>query len=401
MLRPTLAPALVMALSIGPAAVAQEPEPEVFADGLDFPTNAAFAPDGRLFFTEKNTGRVRVVEGGRLLPEPFTQVPSTRTAESGLLGIALHPDFEREPWVYLTYSSRETGRNELIRVRADDNVGGETEALLQLPEVSPYHDGGDLAFGPDGRLFVVTGEAHNPARAQDPGDLAGKVLRLEPDGSAADNPLPGPVYSMGHRNSFGICVDPETGNVWQTENGPTTNDEVNLIEPGGNYGWPVVRGAAGDPRFVDPQIDFEEIIVPTGCAIYPHPHLGSQSEGALFFGDYGGRLWRVVLNEERDAVERFHQLRTGLGDITDVLVGPDERLYVVTSQRILRLPARVESPEPGPSPETPGPTEPGPVDVPSVPGDGDRGDVPWLLLTGLGVILGVAAAVWFARRGSI
>ena len=330
-------------------------------------------------------------------------MPSTRTAESGLLGIALHPDFEREPWVYLTYSSSESGRNELIRVRADGNEGSEIEALLQLPEVSPYHDGGDIAFGPDGRLFVVTGEAHSPSRAQDPGDLAGKVLRLEADGGTPpDNPLPGPVFSMGHRNSFGVCVDPETGNVWQTENGPTTNDEVNLIEPGGNYGWPVVRGAAGDPRFVDPQIDFPEIIVPTGCAIYPHPHLGFQSEGALFFGDYQGRLWRVVLTQQRGAVARVHQYRADLGDVTDVLVGPDERLYVVTSERILRLPAEIPGPEPAPSPETPGPTspEPGPVDVPSVPGDGDGG-VPWLLLTGIGVLLGAAAAVWFARRVSI
>ena len=388
-------------MALGPGAAAQEAEIEVFADGLDFPTNAAFAPDGRLFFTEKNTGRVRIIEEGRLLPEPFTEVPSTRTAESGLLGIALHPEFEAEPWVYLVFSNRESGRNELHRVRADGNDARETEALLQLPEVSPYHDGGDIAFGPDGLLYVVTGEAHSPDRAQDPQDVAGKVLRLEPDGSAADNPLPGPVFSMGHRNSFGVCVDPDTGNVWQTENGPTTNDELNLIEPGGNYGWPIVRGAAGDPRFVDPQIDFEEIIVPTGCAIYPHPHLGSQSEGALFFGDYGGRLWRVVLNEERDAVERFHQLRTGLGDITDVLVGPDERLYVVTSERILRLPAEVESPEPGPSPETPGPTEPGPVDVPSVPSEDDDGP-PWLLLIGGGAALAAAAAaVWMARRRAI
>ena len=386
------------ALSIGPAAGAQEPEVEVFAGGLDFPTNAAFAPDGRLFFNEKNTGRVRVIEDGRLLPQPFTQVPSTDIAETGLLGIALHPEFESEPWVYLTYSSRESGRNELIRVRADGDRGVETEALLQLPEVSPYHDGGDLAFGTDGRLFVVTGEAHNPDRAQDPQDVAGKVLRLEADGSTPpDNPLPGPVYSMGHRNSFGVCVDPVTGNVWQTENGPTTNDEVNLIEPGGNYGWPIVRGAAGDPRFVDPQIDFADIIVPTGCAIYPHEHLGSQSDGALFFGDFKGTLWRVVLDDDRTSVARFHRYESGLGDITDVLLGPDERLYVVTSERILRLPAEIASPEPGPSP-SPEPTPGGPVDVPAVPSDPDGG-VPWTpVLLGAAALLALGAAVWALRR---
>ncbi|HEX6329708.1 MAG TPA: PQQ-dependent sugar dehydrogenase, partial [Actinomycetota bacterium] len=226
----------------------------------------------------------------------------------------------------------------------------------------------------------------------------GKVLRLEPDGSIPDNPLPGPVFSMGHRNSFGVCVDATTGNVWQTENGPSANDEVNLIEPGGNHGWPLVQGAAGDPRFVDPQIDFVDIIVPTGCAIYPHAHLGAQSRGALFFGDYGGTLWRALLADGRDALDRFRRYRTDLGGITDVLVGPDERLYVVTNERILRLPTEIPSPSPAPSP-APSPGSPTPVDVLPVPSEDDG--FPWLLLAGVGVLLGAVASFWFARRGAI
>lgn len=342
---------------------------------------------------------MRIIEGGRLLPEPFTQVPATSEAESGLLGIALHPDFEEEPWVYLVYSSRESGLNELVRVRADGDRGGRAEPLLRLPEVSPYHDGGDIAFGPDGLLYVVTGEAHSPERAQDPEDVAGKVLRLEPDGSVPENPLPGPIFSMGHRNSFGVCVDPGTGTVWQTENGPSANDEVNRIEPGGNYGWPTVQGAAGDERFVDPEIDFVDVIVPTGCAIYPHGHLGGQSEGALFFGDYGGTLWRAVLTDGRDAIQRHHRFLTDLGSITDVLVGPDGRLYVVTNERILRAPVDLPRPEPAPSPAAPSPAPPGAVDVPRVP-PGDGG-VSWLLLAGIAAAIGAAAAaVWASRRAS-
>ncbi|HEX6261401.1 MAG TPA: PQQ-dependent sugar dehydrogenase, partial [Actinomycetota bacterium] len=284
---------------------------------------------------------------------------------------------------------------------ADGNVGARRQRLLRLPEVSPYHDGGDIAFGPDGMLYVVTGEAHSPERAQDPEDVAGKVLRLEPDGSIPDNPLPGPVFSMGHRNSFGVCVDAGTGNVWQTENGPSANDEVNLIEAGGNFGWPAVQGAADDPRFVDPEIDFVNVVVPTGCAVYPHDHLGPRSEGALFFGDYGGTLWRAVLDQGGAGVERHHRFMTGLGGITDILVGPDERLYVVTNERILRLPAEIPSPEPSPSsPPSPGTSsEPEPtIDIPLVPSSEDGG-IPWLLLAGVGILIGALAAMWFARRG--
>jgi quinoprotein glucose dehydrogenase len=386
---------VILLLLAGPAGAGEQPV-QTYVDGLDFPTNMAFAPDGRLFVTEKNTGRVRIVRDGRLLETPFTEVPATSEAESGLLGLALHPEFPDEPWVYLYYSSRRNDHNVLVRVRAEGDRGAETQPLLRALPVSPYHDGGDMAFGTDGKLYLIVGEAHEPPRAQDQNDLGGKVLRLEPDGSApGDNPIaPGnPVFSLGHRNSFGLCFDPESGALWETENGPSEHDEVNLILPGANYGWPEVLGAAGDERFVDPAIDFPEIIVPTGCAFYPHPHLGRGSENALFFGDFNGTLHRARLNGQRTGVRRHAPYLEGLGGITDVAVGPDERLYVATTDRILRLPEA--TPEPSPTTAAPGPS-PGQTEPASPPEDGGFpwGWVPWGWVLWA---LAVAAGAWALR----
>lgn len=385
--------ALILALAAAPVG-AGEPEVETFLEGLEFPTNMAFTPDGRLFFTEKDTGQVRVVmKDGRLLERPVIGLPVANEAESGLLGIAFYA-FPDDPFVYLYYSSAETGHNELVRVLVRGNRGTEVQPLRQLLPISPYHDGGDIAFGPDGKLYLVVGEAHDPERAQDPDDVGGKVLRLNPDGSVPDdNPIaPGnPAFSMGHRNSFGLCFDPESGALWETENGPSAHDEVNLVVPGANYGWPEVMGPAGDERFVDPAIDFPEIVVPTGCAFYPHAHLGRGSEGALFFGDFNGTLHRARIRGGRTAVRRHAPYLEGLGGITDVAVGPDERLYVATSDRILRLPARIS--EPAPTTPAPGPS-PSPAPVPPEP-EGEGG-APWGWIAGAAGAAAIGA--WALRR---
>lgn len=377
----------------------------MFAPGLDFPTNLAFAPDGRLFFTEKETGRVRVVEGGRLLPDPFLEVPSTEGAETGLLGIALHPGFPDQPWLYLYYSSAEAGRNLLVRTRADGDRGTAPETLLEGPSVTPFHLGGDVTFGTDGKLYVVLGDALSPGRAQDPGDVPGRVLRLNDDGSVPeDNPLgPGnPTYSLGHRNSFGLCADPLSGRMWQTENGPDAHDEVNLLRPGGNYGWPEVLGDTGDPRFEDPLLDFPEIIIPTGCAVYTGDHLGPRSGGALFFGDFQGRLHRVELTSDRAGVTAHGTFLDGLPGITDVQMGPDGRLYLATRESIVRLPRRIparSTPSPAETTAPSPPASPPPEPMPVAGGDQDGGV--WIAVAAsLGALgaLGVAAAVWVLSR---
>lgn len=304
-------------------------ETEVIADGLAFPTNMAFSPDGRLFFTEKETGLVRVIGAdGALRADPFATVAVGGGGETGLLGIALHPSFgPDEPWVYLYRSDPISGMNELVRIRADgDRATGALEILLAtVPATNAYHNGGDLLFGPDNLLYVSVGEAHEPDRAQDLDDLGGKVLRLTTEGEAAPgNPLGAwsPVYTYGHRNSFGLCADPSTGAVWETENGPDRDDEVNRLTPGANYGWPAVTGDSGG-RFEDPLTTFEETVAITGCAWW---------RGDLYVGSYkDGVVRRIGPDGKREDVS------TMPAGITDLQVGPDGRLYVATSVAILAL----------------------------------------------------------------
>ena len=323
--------AFAFAAFAAPRSFAAQPEPKPFLQGLAFPTNLAFAPDGRLFYTEKSTGNVRVVHDGTLLQEPFVTLPVVPEAERGLLGIAIGPDFEADPWIYLYLSDATDGVNRLVRVRADgDRAAGEPETLLEgLDSAAGYHNGGDLAFGVDGSLFVTLGEAHEADRAQDPSDLGGKIVRLEPDGSVpADNPFGAgnPVWSYGHRNSFGICVDPGDGTLWETENGPDVDDEVNRIERGGNYGWPLVTGRSNDDDFVQPVVVFPDTIAVTGCTVV---------DGDLYFGSFDGRLWRLPgAQQDTGDVEEIARLDAG---VTDVALGPDGLLYIATNDAILRM----------------------------------------------------------------
>jgi glucose/arabinose dehydrogenase len=301
--------------------------PEPFLTGLAFPTNLAFAPDGRLFFTEKETGRVRVVADGVLDPAPVATFEVTGAAERGLLGIALDPHFGSQPWIYVYYSDAASGRNRLVRFREDRPGDAPALLLTGLESASGYHNGGDLAFGADGRLYVSLGEAHDPARAQVPGDLGGKIVRIAPDGTIpGDGPfgVGNPVWTYGHRNSFGLCVDPASGDLWETENGPDRDDELNLIERGGNYGWPDVTGRSGDDRFVDPVAVFPETVALTGCAVVG---------GTLYAGAYNdGVLYALpTLDRMSGAMRAFASFE---GGITDVAAGPDGRLYVATSDAI-------------------------------------------------------------------
>jgi len=336
-----LASAVVVLSPISASAAEASPAPEVVVPDAQFPTNMAFAPDGRLFYVEKDTGDVRLVAGGRLQGQPFAHLDVTAGGETGLLGIAI-PDFARDPWVYVYLSDANTGNNEIVRIRAEGNTGGEIQPVLTaLPTENGYHNGGDIAFGPDNMLYVTVGEVHESARAQDPNDLGGKILRLTPSGaSPEDNPFgQTPVYSMGHRNSFGICFDPADGQLYETENGPDSHDEVNRILAGGNYGWPTVMGPGGDDSFVQPLLDFPKVIVPTGCAVW---------KGDLYLGDMNGNVRRASLGEGPYGGDIVGTLPSG---VTDLQVGLDGSLYIATTTEIVSW----RSP-PGTAPEgTPAP----------------------------------------------
>lgn len=215
----------------------------------------------------------------------------------------------------------------MIRVRVEDGREIDRETLLDgLPIAAAYHNGGDMVFGLDGMLYLTVGEAHEGERAQDPADLGGKVLRLMPDGSIpADNPIPGTrTFTLGHRNSFGLCVDPATGDLWETENGPGGGDEVNHLVAGANYGWPVGTGPLRDPRYADPFLHFAGTIVPTGCVVW---------RNHLFFATYGdGLIRRFALDGSTSGIA------SGVAQpMFDLAIGPDGGFYVATSDAIWRF----------------------------------------------------------------
>jgi glucose/arabinose dehydrogenase len=340
-------PALVLALVVvAPPAEAQDPSFTPVVTDLGFATNVAVAPDGRMFVAEKDRGEILDVVDGRVRDEPFAVLPVTGGGETGLLGLALHPDFPDEPWLYAYFSDSTDGMNRIVRMRADEESAGPPQEILTLlPTANGYHNGGDMAFGPDGKLYVAVGEVHEADRAQDPNDLGGKILRLNPDGSVPeDNPFgpDNPAFAMGIRNSFGLCFDPEGGDLWETENGPDRFDEVNRIGAGGNYGWPTQLGPGGEPTFIDPVLAYETVIVPTGCAV---------SDGRLWFGTYGGDLHEVEIDDRPPADSVVVTFPSG---ITDVARASDGALYVVTTDTIYLLGAGVSiSGTPTPSARAP------------------------------------------------
>jgi glucose/arabinose dehydrogenase len=235
--------------------VAQPRITDTVVTGLTSPWGLAFLPDGSALVTERDTARVLRVEPGSATP--LTTVGGVAFGgEGGLLGIAVSPEFATDRLVYLYATT--PGGNRVLRTTLENDRLGEPEVLLDGIPSSRIHNGGRLAFGPDGMLYASTGDAAEESLSQQPDSLAGKILRLTPDGDVpADNPDPSsPVWSSGHRNVQGLAWDDE-GNLWASEFGANTWDELNLSEPGRDYGWPQVEGTGGeDAGFVDPAVQW-------------------------------------------------------------------------------------------------------------------------------------------------
>ncbi|HWG90108.1 MAG TPA: PQQ-dependent sugar dehydrogenase [Candidatus Thermoplasmatota archaeon] len=352
MARPLLALALVALLLPGclggPSTPDREEGYEVVkvAEGFNALSQVAFAPDGRIFLAERLSGDVRVLRNGTLDPEPWAHVDVTNPGgyhEQGLLGLTLHPRFGMEPWVYLYYSYDADGRswNRVVRLREAEGRGGTPEVLLDRIPGSKYHDGGVLAFGPDGMLWITTGEAHERGPAQDRDSVMGKILRLTPEG----DPAPGgpfgsgnPAYTMGHRNVYGLAFDAQ-GRAWITENGPNVNDEVNLLEAGANYGWPEVTGAPRDSRFRDAAWVWRAPIAVTGIQV-AGPAYGAL-EGDLIVGDYVTKNLRRLQVEDSPRIVAETSLAELPEGITDVETAPDGTIHVVTPTALYRLAVKV------------------------------------------------------------
>lgn len=317
-------------------------ELEVLAMELKAPWDMEFAPDGRIFVTER-PGRIRVVEDGRLRDGPWARMRLARApfAEAGLMGLAVDPDFERNGRVYVchSYYRNEQGligtRVVAYREVGDGARGEEREVILDEIPGALFHDGCRLEFGPDDRLYVTTGDARLEPRAQKLESLAGKILRVETDGSVPDdNPFhDSPVWSLGHRNAQGLAFEPGTGRLLATEHGSGGVDELNLIRPGGNYGWPWHNGDAGDPRFTDPIL--EHASPPAGATFVSGGRYPGWDGSLLFAGLGRQHLFRVELDgASPPSVTATERLLEGeVGRLRDVEQGPDGLLYLITSNR--------------------------------------------------------------------
>jgi glucose/arabinose dehydrogenase len=321
---------------------------EPFLSGLDIPVKMALAPDGRLFFNELDTGNVRVVDtDGNLLPTPFATVPVLTDGERGLLGLALAPDFSTSGHVVLYHSapagSGHGDRNRVVRLTATGDVGGSLTVLVDDLPIGPIHNAGDVKFGPDGQLYVSVGDTNDSSLAQAEGTPAGRVLRYTPAGGIpADNPVAGtPEWVRGLRNSFDMVFHPTTGGLFATENGPTSNDELNFIEKGKNYGWPTLPGGA--PAGFRVRL-WQTTIAPTGLEFHDGTGFGSEFANDLFVASFD--LWQVRRLElsgaaftDLDAEVTFLEFDSAgfENKPLDILRLPDGALLVSTFDDIWRL----------------------------------------------------------------
>ncbi len=302
-------------------------EVTTLATDLEVPWSFAFLPGGDALVTERDSGKLlRVSPSGEV--EEIQTLPEGGSGEGGLLGVAVSPDYEDDHYIYAYYTTE--ADNRVVRFR----MGETPEPILTGIPVNTYHDGGRIKFGPDGMLYVSTGDAGDTENSQDRNSLGGKILRIEPDGSIPpDNPFPdNPVYSYGHRNVEGLAWDAD-GQLYASEFGQNTWDEVNRIEAGENYGWPAVEGRGGEDRgYVDPITVWPTSEAsPSGAEILIEGAI-PQWEGDLFVAALRGeRLWHLELNERGEVVDREKLLDGEIGRVRDVTQAPDGSLWVSTS----------------------------------------------------------------------
>ena len=324
---PTPAPAATASpapasVPTGPGEVAVPQVAETIATGLRSPWGLAFLPDGSALVSERDTARIVRIAGGQV--SEVGQVPDVAVGgEGGLLGIAVADTFDADRYVYAYHTS--PGENRVVRMVYDGAGLGPPETVLDGIPASGIHNGGRLAFGSDGMLYVTTVDARDTSLSPRPDSLGGKVLRLTPGGDIPpDNPVPGsPVWSSGHRNVQGLAWD-DQGTLWASEFGADTWDELNIIRPGANYGWPAVEGGGGQAQgFVDPLVQWPtDQASPSGIAF---------AQGTVYVaGLRGQRLWAVPVGAgQAGQPQAFF---TGdLGRLRTVAAAPDGSLWLVTS----------------------------------------------------------------------
>ena len=306
----------------------ETPDRTIIAQDLDIPWEVAFLPDGDFLITERPGRLLKVGKDKKVIEIQGVQ----HVGEGGLMGLALHPKFKENNLLYL-YFTTGTGRNlsnKLERYKFDGNALTDRQVILEGVRGSSNHDGGRIAFGPDGNIYIGTGDSEQPDLAQNTKSLNGKILRIKDDGSIpSDNPFGNAVYSYGHRNVQGLAWDKD-GNLWATEHGrsgfQSGFDELNLIEKGKNYGWPTIQGNEERAGMIKPVIN-------SGASETWAPSGATYLNGSIFFtGLRGATLYEAKLNG-KTVSELKKYLKDEYGRIRSVQVGPDKMLYITTSNR--------------------------------------------------------------------
>jgi len=363
-----VAPVLVALLTVAvggllvPGSTDSAPVLVEVISGLNGPTAFAFAPDGRIFLTERLTGAIRIVEGGVLQTAPFYRLVDTVGSEfdeNGLLGIALDPNFPSDPWVYAFYTYQDTANstidNRIVRIFASGNVGLYHEVVLASIPTGLFHVGGSLSFGPDGTLYATVGDLGDPANAQDLLSQAGKVLRMDPNGSVpSDNPFYGSptvdpfVFTYGHRDALGLAFHPMTGTPFGTEIGPGCTDEINLLLGGANYGWgptadcllplplPVSTNLDG-PSPVHPIFFYGTSVAPTNALLYSG-NMFPAHQNDLILGERDTGVLRTLelAAPNYDNVTATQVLVTAPAGILDVEQAADGAIWLTTALGLYR-----------------------------------------------------------------
>ncbi len=301
--------------------------PEIVAQNLSVPWEIGFLPNGDFLVTERSGKLLEIGAETKLIKE----IEGVKhIGEGGLLGLALHPHFSTNHFIYL-YSTTQNSQglaNRVERYQLLGNSLSDRKVILEGIKGSSNHDGGRIAFGPDSYLYITTGDAENSSLAQDKTSLNGKILRIKDDGNfPTDNPFGNAVYSLGHRNPQGLAWD-KNGTLWETEHGPsgsqTGYDEVNIIVKGGNYGWPIIKGDQVRSGLISPiiQSGSKDTWAPSGLAYV---------DGSLFFSGLRGETLYQAKISSNNKLNLTRHLSQQFGRLRAVVLGPDGYLYISTS----------------------------------------------------------------------